>query len=91
MQPIADTKVMVAVNIEVQVQDSLGNLVADYNGEVTVNASSGNVAGDGLMTITGGKGTISVTNSVAEPVAFTMTDGNSTGFATNFRSMDFIP
>jgi hypothetical protein len=82
---------MVPVTIEVQVHDSLGNLVPNYNGEVTVIASSANVAGAGLLTITGGKGTITVTSAVAESVSFQMQDPNNTGFGRNFQTMKFTP
>jgi hypothetical protein len=91
MQPILNPKKNVPLDIEVQVQDSLFNLVPTYNGSVNVDASRNGVVGTGLVTIAGGKGTITITGTVAEEVVFTMRDPNNTGFERNSRTVNFAP
>lgn len=64
---------------EVQVQDVLGNIVENYEGNVTLH-STGSVRGGGLLAIAKGRVFFELTNDVSEEVEVRLEDSSKTGF-----------
>jgi hypothetical protein len=74
----ADTVVGGSAVITIRAVDNSGNLDTTYQNDVTL-VLSGSATGGGLVSITNGAGTKTITDSVAETVNLTLTDSQSTG------------
>jgi urease beta subunit len=66
------------IPVTVQAQDQYGNLVTGENRDVTL-VASGSATGDGLVNITNGVGTRSITDAVPETVTLSLSDTQGTG------------
>ncbi len=78
--------------ITIQAQDGSNQLAATYNGGVTLVASGTSVTGGGLVTIVNGVGTTTVSTNIAQTVALTLSDTQSTGFdVSSSRFVTFVP
>ncbi|MDE2095995.1 MAG: hypothetical protein KGL39_01985 [Patescibacteria group bacterium] len=78
-------------SVTIRAEDNSGNLDTTFNGSVTLNVS-GSATGGGVVTITGGVGTASVSDIKAEDVNLTLTDSGGTGLnVSSSQILTFAP
>ncbi len=76
--PVSPVQVNTPAVVTVQAQDDSGNIDTTYEQDVTLE-TSGSATGGGLVDIVGGVGHKTVTDSVAETVALSLSDTEHTG------------
>lgn len=86
--PIAATKFVIVdpvdtvvggnVSVTVRAEDNSGNLDTTYQNDVTL-VADGSATGEGLVSITNGVGTKTITDTVAETVNLILSDSQGTG------------
>jgi hypothetical protein len=69
------------VVVTIRAEDNNGNVDTTFNGTVTL-VASGSATGGGIVTITSGVGTKTITDTTAETVLLTLLDTGSTGLIT---------
>ncbi len=78
-------------SVTIRAEDDSGNLDTTFNGSVTLNVS-GSATGGGVVTITNGIGTGSVSDIKAEDVNLTLTDSGGTGLnVSSSQVLTFAP
>ncbi|MCX6736147.1 MAG: YDG domain-containing protein [Candidatus Parcubacteria bacterium] len=81
-----------SVTVTVQAQKANGVIDTDYQDDVTLNTSGTTATGGGLVSITNGEGTLSLSDTVAETVHLTLTDSQSTLLSvTSAQDLVFAP
>ena len=91
--PISATTVNVPVTLYVQAQDQYGNRNFGYSGAVTLSIVSGtSVIGTGIVTLSSGQGSRSLTSIIAQTATIGLTDTQSTGLnVSSTQNLVFIP
>jgi hypothetical protein len=77
--------------ITIQAQDGAGSLDTSYNGSVTLR-TTGNATPGGVVSLSGGVGTINIIDTTAESVSLSLEDTGSTGLdVSSSKSINFLP
>ena len=90
--PISATTVNVPITIYVQAHDQYGNRNFGYSGAVTLSVASGiSVIGSGIVTLTSGQGSRSLTSIIAQTATAGLSDTQSTGLnVSSTQNLVFI-
>jgi hypothetical protein len=99
--PIVPTRIVIldttptvvgeTASIIVQVQDGVGNIDTSFAGSVTLH-TSGSATPGGIVSISGGIGTINIIDTKAETVNLTLEDTGGTSLDVSFfKTISFLP
>ena len=78
IQSTGDSTINTSKVVTVRAEDDNGNVDTTYNDTVTL-VATGAVTGEGVVTITNGVGTITITDAVTESVVLSLFDSHTTG------------